>query len=89
MSRKRAAIDAFKHYVDGGKSINLKSGMPNLPKSDAIAIIKFLLPKLAPKENVSSFNSGLKATKRLVEIASSTETTWEEEVNKVAYQNTE
>ncbi len=74
---KREAIDAFKKFLTAGKP-------SKLPAKDSKAILKFVLPLLAPNEKLAEYNTGPKAIQRLVKfgIASDNKLTWISEMEK-------
>ena len=74
-ARKQTAIEAFKKWVDAGKSLNISTGKPLIPKGDFIAMFKYLFPKFGPKESASRYNSRVKSIAQLCQIQSDTETT--------------
>ena len=83
-----ATIEAYKWWVESGKPVNPKTNKPNLNKSDVIFIVKLLLQTFGPTEKAYSFNSDVKAISRLFQINSDTETTWEQEMEKLVYNST-
>ncbi len=72
---KSEVSDAFKKYWEA-------NGKSTLPYKDTKAILKFILPQLAPDENMSSYITGSKAMWRLEQYAtdSGNEITWESEM---------
>jgi len=63
----------------------LANGKPKFASiKNAVVILKVLLPKVAPTEKITAYNSGKKALERLVGIAGGT--TWEDEMNHLSAQ---
>jgi len=81
--------DAFKLYDNwkrAGKP--MADGKPKFASiKNAITILKVLLPKVAPKEKITDYNSGKKALERLVKIAGGS--TWETEMDHISAQREE
>mmetsp|Transcript_19445 Transcript_19445/g.46675 ORF Transcript_19445/g.46675 Transcript_19445/m.46675 type:complete len:287 (+) Transcript_19445:384-1244(+) len=87
-TREEKSFLAYDHWIRGQKKDGTdarahdKDGNPKLPKQDAIAIVRVLLPRFAPKEKMSDYGGMSKCVKWLGSLAGRG-TTWEEEITAV------
>ncbi len=74
--KSKSVVALKKYQATDGKSA--------LSSKDAQAIIKFILPVLTPKENISYYNIGPKAISRLGSFAenSKNKITWESDMER-------
>ena len=72
------AIDAYKKWKSDGEQIDTKNNGPKLSKDAAKAIVKHLLPKIAPDEKLKDFNGMAVCVKWLGSIKGGT--TWDNEM---------
>ena len=71
------AVGQYKEWKNDGKPT--QSGKPNFKKVGyAIDILKVVLPRIDPSDNISKYNSGTKSLDRLLKM-----TGWEAEIEKV------
>ncbi len=77
IAAKVEKIDAFKKFLEAGKPSQMSA-------KDSKAILKFVLPLLAPSEKMSEYNMGPKAMERLVKFGmdSGNKVTWISEMEK-------
>ena len=80
------AISALGKWLNNGPPVNT-NGHPKLNKTDAKAIVKVLLGRIAPEEKFSSYDSMKKCNKWLAEVAGGT--TWVVEMKQVETENWE
>ena len=78
------AIVAYSKWQSSGKPTDT-NGHPKLAKADAKAMVKVLLPRIAPNEKLSSYESMKKCNQWLVEVAGGT--TWATEMQQVEKEN--
>ena len=78
------AIVAYSKWQSSGKPTDT-NGHPKLAKADAKAMVKVLLPRIAPNEKLSSYESMKKCNQWLGEVAGGT--TWATEMEQVEKEN--
>ena len=76
-----AAIRSFDKWVSEGKQLD-KDGRPRMAAADAKAMVKVLLPRLAPEEKLSDCGTTKKCIDWLVAIGGGT--SWTAEMEKLS-----
>ncbi len=77
---EQAAIVAFCQWIDRGRRVDA-NGYPALSKDGSVAIVKVLLPRIAPDEKVADYSTMKACIKWLGTLARGT--TWEDEMKAV------
>ena len=77
------AIKVFSNWKFSGRQMNAKDKTrPLLGKNDAVALVKGLMPRLAPNEKWGDYNGMKKAIDWLLSLGG--DTTWENEMEKLS-----
>ena len=72
------ALDHFVSWLEAGAKVDPTTGHPKLSKDAAVAIVKVLLPKIAPTEKLKDYKTMASCVKWLGELAGGT--TWVDEM---------
>jgi cell fate (sporulation/competence/biofilm development) regulator YmcA (YheA/YmcA/DUF963 family) len=75
------ALDHFVSWVEAGANVDPTTGHPKLSKDASVAIVKVLLPKIAPTEKLKDYKTMANCVKWLGELAGGT--TWVDEMKQL------
>ena len=75
--KEQAAVVAFNRWIEQGRKVDA-NGYPVLSKDSSVAIVKVLLPRVAPEEKLSEYTTMKACNKWLGTLARGT--SWEEEM---------